>query len=809
MPESEPSGLSKPALPPPVSSSAVTARVPAPARAEPASHREDIPIPDLKLLRRIGSGSYGEVWLARAITGALRAVKICWREDFEFEKTFRREFEGIQQFEPISRGHQGLVDVLHVGWNEDRGFYYYVMELADDAVSGTDIEVSSYAPRTLSSDFKNHGRLALQFCKEAGIFLADALGYMHSYGLTHRDIKPSNIIFVGGVCKLADIGLVAAHGERTFVGTEGFVPPEGPGTFAADIFSLGKVLYEISSGKDRMEFPEVPDDLQPGEMTFWRDWNNVICKACAPQVQDRYASAADFANALRDVGVPRPVPVWKRLTRSMTALITSSMLAGTALSMAKHEREWKVVIPAPDATKLTAEELARLRLPREGRLWMNSKGSRFIWSSGHHVADKPVTRELFFKFVEGTMRPFEGEIVQWAVKGSKGEDAVVVPSADAMAFCEWLAREDQATGALNEDYEYRWKADPTVKASVGKRPQWSSMRLELSKIHFGEVYVTTTPPDAEVIVEGGSAGHTPLIMPRVRVGEITCEIHRPGFKREILKGKVEEGKTLRFDTKLKPTRAVVFGKKWTNSMGMEFVPLGDVLMASTETRRADWAEFLRNRVDSSTPPVPLDTDRLLPMTHVNRADAEMFCRWLSMVERAKGLLEPHENYRLPTDDEWSMAAVLPRERGDSPADRTDRIEGVWPWGFTWPPLPPAGNFWDGSAATAAKTKDGVPSYNDKFPGLAPVKSFQADPRTSLYDLAGNVWEWVQEDFGGADGKTRLLGVVRGGSWRSKDRAELLASHRKAVPATSRADDIGFRVVLSADGVRARLEREEE
>src|SRR6478735_7146575 len=100
------------------------------------SRDNDIPIPDFKLIRRIGSGAYGEVWLAQAITGALRAVKIVWREDFDFEKTFHREFEGIQQFEPISRGHKGLVNVLHVGWNEMAGFYYYVMELGDDAITG-------------------------------------------------------------------------------------------------------------------------------------------------------------------------------------------------------------------------------------------------------------------------------------------------------------------------------------------------------------------------------------------------------------------------------------------------------------------------------------------------------------------------------------------------------------------------------------------------------------------------------------------------------------------------------------------------
>src|SRR5881296_927375 len=87
----------------------------------------------------------------------------------------------------------------------------------------------------------------------------DCIDAPHEHGLVHRDIKPSNIIFVNGRPRLADIGLVAAASEaKSFVGTEGFIPPEGPGAAQADIYSLGKVLYEIATGKDRQSFPEPP-----------------------------------------------------------------------------------------------------------------------------------------------------------------------------------------------------------------------------------------------------------------------------------------------------------------------------------------------------------------------------------------------------------------------------------------------------------------------------------------------------------------------------------------------------------------------
>ena len=88
-------------------------------------------IPDHELLKKIGGGSYGEVWLARNILGCWRAVKIVYRNSFDHDRPFEREFAGIQKFEPISRTHESQVDILHVGRGE--GYFYYVMELADDA----------------------------------------------------------------------------------------------------------------------------------------------------------------------------------------------------------------------------------------------------------------------------------------------------------------------------------------------------------------------------------------------------------------------------------------------------------------------------------------------------------------------------------------------------------------------------------------------------------------------------------------------------------------------------------------------------
>src|SRR6266436_151830 len=107
----------------------------APASSEP----EGVAVPDHELIRCIGRGSYGEVWLARNMMGLYRAVKVVYRKSFKDERPFERELTGIRKFEPISRSHEGFVDVLQVGINQGQGYFYYIMELGDDLDSAQNI----------------------------------------------------------------------------------------------------------------------------------------------------------------------------------------------------------------------------------------------------------------------------------------------------------------------------------------------------------------------------------------------------------------------------------------------------------------------------------------------------------------------------------------------------------------------------------------------------------------------------------------------------------------------------------------------
>jgi eukaryotic-like serine/threonine-protein kinase len=166
-------------------------------------------VPDYDLLRRIGRGAYGEVWLARnQATGALRAAKIVWRHTFEDGRPFQREFAGIQPFERISREHPSQLALFHIGRNERAGYFYYVMELADGLNAECEMRsaelreaeaqttphsafatLHSYTPHTLRADLEK-GRLSAAKVLEIGLVLSEALSHLHSNGLVHRDVKP-------------------------------------------------------------------------------------------------------------------------------------------------------------------------------------------------------------------------------------------------------------------------------------------------------------------------------------------------------------------------------------------------------------------------------------------------------------------------------------------------------------------------------------------------------------------------------------------------------------------------------------------
>ena len=852
-------------------------------------------IPDHEIIGKIGKGSYGEVWLARGVTGVMRAVKVVSRTDFELDKTFEREFEGIKVFEPISRGHRGLVDILHVGRNYEDDFYYYVMELADDQVAGPVIVPDQYAPKNLSNEISNQGRIPLKLCREWGLVMADALHHIHDAGLAHRDIKPSNVIFVGGVPKIADIGLVAVTGQRTFVGTEGFVPPEGPGKPQADIYSLGMVLYEMSSGRDRFDFPSVTEfNGKEHEKIIWHKLNEIICKACSNTTSKRYKTAdkmkEDFlsldnysasirgykklslvataslllvvffyffqkdesevitvkvakevAEVEEGTSDEKKIDIQKEESKNPSGSknkignvrIASVPVGASVYKISKGDREF-LGKTSPDLflTNVSVGEVryelklenyrsqivegkvfANETLPLGGRLeffsppkygenWKNSIGMNFSFKNNEHLSSKPIDIKLFKEFLLDSDDIFDFHEAKILIVGSASQELNETPLVSentAKAFYEWLTKVERSKGFLSGKQFYRLRLDvehEKVEVKYGKDvfekrfPLFAFVQSPAT----AQLNIISYPSSASVYINDRLLGETNLSLEDMKPEPLEILFRLKGYRDEIRLIELQPFFEHFVNVKMRLSVGIDMTKEWTNSLGIQMIPLREGLMlAAIETRHKDYEYFCtHNNIKSSRVNNSVNLGDH-PIANITIKEIRDFCNWLTDYEREKGLISYSQRYGLPKDEDWSMAAGLTNEGGASPFQRDKLIEGVFPWEGTWPPSPRALNLADKSASNWADEGEYLPSYSDGFSLSAPVGSFLPNSK-GFYDISGNVWEWVDELYGGDSNFKEWL-VARGGSYESHLRKKFLASYRNVQPPETNGPMYGFRIAL--------------
>ncbi len=808
-------------------------------------------IPDHEVLRVIGRGAYGEIWLARTLTGALRAVKIVYRSTFETERAFRREFEGMSSFEPISRAHAGFIDILHVGRTSD--YLYYIMELADDHLAGRNIDIVHYEPRTLKSELERQKHLSASESIRLGVSLTEALQALHEHELIHRDIKPSNIIFIDGKPKLADIGLVAATGQRSFVGTEGYVPPEGPGTPQADIFSLGKVIYEISTGKDRLDFPEIDSRLsaRPDREELLR-LNDVLLKACANDPRKRYASAAQMRDDLAALTRGERPPREKSRIKFAVAAFSILLIAAIVFSIRSR-------LPAPTTSDLNLQTIIRTEPPgalvllddhakkspatfnelepRKHKLRVMNPGydpiETIVDLGSRKSVEPPVlhlARSKGALDVESdppgaqfTLRSEDGRISRAGVAPQKiadlptGKYALIAKRGDwemrdgveiqrgetarkSFAFVngavsvssEPLGAEILIDGIPRGRTPLRIELPAHPHELIAQLDGWPAERQDLAvegqrenSAHFvfanGSVKITSAPGGATVLANGRTLGQTPLGIEGVKPGDVTYELQLAGYKPAPVSGKVKPQQQTFLAVRLEKSVGPAPGQPFTNSLGMKFVPLGDIQISVWETRVQDYEAFCRatGRHYEQADFHQTATD---PAVKVSWFDAMAFCKWLTEKEHDENLIEDRQAYRLPTDLEWSMAVGLVNESGATPEMRDGKIKNEFPWGKQWPPPIGAGNY---SAATGRRRG-----------ATMPVGSFKPNS-LGFYDLGGNIWEWCLDAYkGGTNGSSRDWGVLRGGSWATSNRLEMQSSYRNVIDRNDRDVIYGFRCVLA-------------
>ena len=184
---------------------------------------------------------------------------------------------------------------------------------------------------SLRQRLEREKRLPVEDALHLGRSVAAALDYAHRHGVVHRDIKPENVMLHEGEAVVTDFGIakaITAAAASTLtqtgatVGTPAYMSPEQAGGAAeldgrSDVYSLGCVVYEMLAGNTPFTgptaqaiiaqcFTEPPPPLR-GTRKDLPEWvEPVVMKALAKEAVDRYATAAQFAQALKVPGASTP-----------------------------------------------------------------------------------------------------------------------------------------------------------------------------------------------------------------------------------------------------------------------------------------------------------------------------------------------------------------------------------------------------------------------------------------------------------------------------------------------------------------------
>ena len=256
-------------------------------------------VPGFDLIRPIGKGGFGEVWLAsNRATGRLRALKIIAAARSGTVDAAGREITSIIRLEAnLHRQHPNLVNIHHVG--ECPGHIFLVMDLADDLTGTPGSADPGYRPATLQSRLQAGPMPAEECRRRAGELLA-GLAALHDSGMVHRDVKPANCLFVGGELQLADFGLLTeVDRQMSRVGTESYMPPDGRMDARADVFAAGLTVYEMLTGLPAACFPSLGEHAEKfADDPILQRLNRLVLRACQTAPHARYEKCTGNARGV-------------------------------------------------------------------------------------------------------------------------------------------------------------------------------------------------------------------------------------------------------------------------------------------------------------------------------------------------------------------------------------------------------------------------------------------------------------------------------------------------------------------------------
>jgi serine/threonine protein kinase len=333
-----------------------------------------VEVPGYRLAEPLGAGATGVVYDANRLADGQRvAVKVVHPElvDPQYRERLRREARAA-----AAVVHPGVVRVQEVGGDGNNAW------LVMDRLSGPDLQCR------LAED----GPLEPVEAAELLAAVADAVHAMHEAGVIHRDLKPANIILDNGRPLVGDFGvarqLVSLESSTGFdltggsdwlrsdapagpplgamAGTVAYMAPEqwrgDPVAAAADVYALGGTLFSLLTGLrpyDRKTLPELAYAVAilpppvPSQYGAPLAFDAVVARAMAKDPTERYATAADFASALRSIGsvdAPSRTTPHTRWLFAVAALVLVAGGVGAAVAQGNGSSGDELTVCAQDAT---------------------------------------------------------------------------------------------------------------------------------------------------------------------------------------------------------------------------------------------------------------------------------------------------------------------------------------------------------------------------------------------------------------------------------------------------------------------------
>lgn len=289
-----------------------------------------------RMLRRLGAGGMGVVFLARAPGGAFAAVKVVrsvHADGEDFRARFRREIAVARQVDSP-----------------------WVVPLLDaDADTEDPWLATAFVPGpSLSEVLEAQGPLSAATVCVLGLRLAEALEAVHRAGLVHRDVKPGNVLLAPDGPRLIDFGIArtpegtALTSSGVIVGSPGFLSPEQARARAgeigppSDVFSLGCLLAFAATGVrpfggggaagtllrtvyEEPDLPGLPDALEP------------LVRACLDKHPAQRPTAAQVLEALDEIAPDDrerwlPEPVTRLIADRSAAVLGMEAIEPTRVS---------------------------------------------------------------------------------------------------------------------------------------------------------------------------------------------------------------------------------------------------------------------------------------------------------------------------------------------------------------------------------------------------------------------------------------------------------------------------------------------